>query len=47
MRLPPKGVLLVTAMIDLATQHGTSPVMLAAISRRQKISLSYREQLFA
>jgi len=34
-------------MIDLAMQHGTGPVTLAEISQRQKISLSYLEQLFA
>jgi Rrf2 family iron-sulfur cluster assembly transcriptional regulator len=34
-------------MIDLAMQNGTGPVTLAEISQRQKISLSYLEQLFA
>ena len=34
-------------MIDLAMQHRTGPVTLAEISQRQKISLSYLEQLFA
>jgi Rrf2 family iron-sulfur cluster assembly transcriptional regulator len=47
MRLTTKGRFAVTAMIDLAMQQGTSPVTLAEISRRQKISLSYLEQLFA
>src|SRR4026207_328522 len=47
MRLTTKGRFAVTAMIDLAMQHGTGPVTLAEISQRQKISLSYLEQLFA
>jgi Rrf2 family transcriptional regulator, iron-sulfur cluster assembly transcription factor len=46
MRLTTKGRFAVTAMIDLAMQHGTGPVTLGEISRRQKISLSYLEQLF-
>jgi Rrf2 family iron-sulfur cluster assembly transcriptional regulator len=46
MRLTTKGRFAVTAMIDLAlNQHG-GPVTLAGISERQKISLSYLEQLF-
>ena len=47
MRLTTKGRFAVTAMIDLAMQHGADPVTLAEISQRQKISLSYLEQLFA
>lgn len=47
MRLTTKGRFAVTAMIDLAMQDGSDPVTLAEISRRQKISLSYLEQLFA
>jgi Rrf2 family transcriptional regulator, iron-sulfur cluster assembly transcription factor len=47
MRLTTKGRFAVTAMIDLALQHGTGPVTLSEISQRQKISLSYLEQLFA
>jgi len=47
MRLTTKGRFAVTAMIDLAMQHRTGPVTLAEISQRQKISLSYLEQLFA
>ena len=47
MRLTTKGRFAVTAMIDLAMQHGSGPVTLAEISQRQKISLSYLEQLFA
>jgi len=47
MRLTTKGRFAVTAMIDLAMQHRPGPVTLAEISQRQKISLSYLEQLFA
>ena len=36
-----------TAMLDLAGQKKQKPVSLADISRRQDISLSYLEQLFA
>ena len=46
MRLTTKGRFAVTAMLDLAMQSGKGPVTLAAISRRQRISLSYLEQLF-
>ena len=46
MRLTTKGRFAVTAMIDLALNSGEGPVTLAAISERQKISLSYLEQLF-
>ena len=46
MRLTTKGRFAVTAMIDLALHHGSGPVTLAEISARQKISLSYLEQLF-
>jgi Rrf2 family transcriptional regulator, iron-sulfur cluster assembly transcription factor len=46
MRLTTKGRFAVTAMMDLAMQHGSGPVTLAKISGRQKISLSYLEQLF-
>lgn len=35
-----------TAMIDLAMRQHQGPVTLAGISQRQKISLSYLEQLF-
>jgi Rrf2 family iron-sulfur cluster assembly transcriptional regulator len=46
MRLTTKGRFAVTAMIDIA-MHGTKgPVTLAGVSQRQKISLSYLEQLF-
>jgi Rrf2 family iron-sulfur cluster assembly transcriptional regulator len=46
MSLTTKGRFAVTAMVDLAMSQGKHPVSLAAISQRQKISLSYLEQLF-
>lgn len=46
MRLTTKGRFAVTAMIDLALRQGAGPVTLAGISERQRISLSYLEQLF-
>jgi Rrf2 family transcriptional regulator, iron-sulfur cluster assembly transcription factor len=46
MRLTTKGRFAVTAMLDLALHSGKGPVTLAGISGRQKISLSYLEQLF-
>jgi Rrf2 family iron-sulfur cluster assembly transcriptional regulator len=46
MRLTTKGRFAVTAMIDLALRERAGPVTLAAISQRQRISLSYLEQLF-
>jgi Rrf2 family transcriptional regulator, iron-sulfur cluster assembly transcription factor len=46
MRLTTKGRFAVTAMIDLALHNAEGPVTLAEISERQKISLSYLEQLF-
>jgi Rrf2 family transcriptional regulator, iron-sulfur cluster assembly transcription factor len=47
MRLTTKGRYAVTAMLDLALHAEHGPVSLADISRRQAISLSYLEQLFA
>ena len=48
MRLSTKGRYAVMAMADLAANDGgTKPVSLAEIARRQEISLSYLEQLFA
>lgn len=47
MRLTTKGRYAVTAMLDLALHEGRGPISLADISSRQKISLSYLEQLFA
>ena len=50
MRLTTKGRFAVTAMIDVAMYGlgagSKGPVTLAAVSERQKISLSYLEQLF-
>jgi len=46
MRLTTKGRFAVTAMLDLALHGDEGPVSLAGISERQKISLSYLEQLF-
>jgi len=46
MRLTTKGRFAVTAMIDVAMHSGAGPVTLAGVSERQKISLSYLEQLF-
>lgn len=47
MRLTAKGRYAVTAMLDLAVHRNAGPISLADISRRQGISLSYLEQLFA
>ena len=47
MRLTAKGRYAVTAMLDLAVHQKVGPISLADISRRQGISLSYLEQLFA
>ncbi len=46
MKLTTKGRFAVTAMMDIAMRDRHGPVTLAAISQRQKISLSYLEQLF-
>lgn len=46
MRLTTKGRFAVTAMVDLAMRGDPGPVTLASVSERQKISLSYLEQLF-
>ncbi|MCM2972075.1 Fe-S cluster assembly transcriptional regulator IscR [Larsenimonas suaedae] len=47
MRLTTKGRYAVTAMLDLAIRQPEGPLSLADISKRQEISLSYLEQLFA
>jgi len=47
MRLTTRGRYAVTAMLDLALHGDKGPISLADISRRQHISLSYLEQLFA
>lgn len=46
MRLTTKGRFAVTAMLDLTIRGGKAPITLSSISERQKISLSYLEQLF-
>jgi len=46
MKLSTKGRYAVTAMADIALHAKGQPVALAEISERQKISLSYLEQLF-
>ncbi len=47
MRVTTKGRFAVDATIDLALREGAGPVALASIAERQRISLSYLEQLFA
>ncbi|WP_447529719.1 MULTISPECIES: Fe-S cluster assembly transcriptional regulator IscR [unclassified Vreelandella] len=47
MRLTTKGRYAVTAMLDLALHAEQGPTCLNDISKRQEISLSYLEQLFA
>ena len=46
MRLTTRGRFAVTAMSDVAMRQHEGPVTLAGISERQRISLSYLEQLF-
>ena len=46
MRLTTKGRFAVTAMIDVALNGRAGPVNLSSIHQRQRISLSYLEQLF-
>ena len=46
MRLTTKGRFAVTAMIDIAMHSTAGPATLAGVSERQRISLSYLEQLF-
>lgn len=47
MRLTTRGRFAITAMIDLGLREHRGPVTLAGIGQRQRISLSYLEQLFA
>ena len=47
MKLSTKGRYAVMAMTDLAMNSSGRPVALADIAKRQEISLSYLEQLFA
>ncbi|WP_374335168.1 Fe-S cluster assembly transcriptional regulator IscR [Methyloversatilis sp.] len=46
MRLTTKGRFAVTAMLDLALRQENGPVTLSGVAERQRISLSYLEQLF-
>ena len=46
MRISSKGRFAISAMIDVALREAAGPVALATIGRRQRISLSYLEQLF-
>jgi Rrf2 family iron-sulfur cluster assembly transcriptional regulator len=47
MKLSTKGRYAVMAVVDLAQQSDGRPVALADVAKRQEISLSYLEQLFA
>lgn len=47
MRMSTKGRFAVDAIIDLGLREAGGPVTLASIGRRQRISLSYLEQLFS
>jgi Rrf2 family iron-sulfur cluster assembly transcriptional regulator len=47
MRVSSKGRYAVVALVDVARKSGNKPVSLADVAARQRISLSYLEQLFA
>jgi len=47
MRMSTKGRYAVNALIDLSLRQAAGPVALATISARQRVSLSYLEQLFS
>ncbi len=47
MRLTTQGRFAVAAMLDIALRARSGPVALAAISARQKVSVSYLEQMFS
>ena len=47
MRISTKGRFAVNAMVDLALRESAGPVALSTICARQRVSLSYLEQLFA
>ena len=47
MHLSTKGRFAVNALIDLALRAPVGPVALASISQRQRVSLSYLEQMFS
>jgi Rrf2 family iron-sulfur cluster assembly transcriptional regulator len=46
MRMSSKGRHAVNALIDLALHQRSGPVVLASVAARQRVSLSYLEQLF-
>ncbi len=46
MKVSTRGLYGVLAMFDLALQHRMGPVSVQSVSRRQRISVSYLEQLF-
>jgi Rrf2 family iron-sulfur cluster assembly transcriptional regulator len=47
MRMSTKGRFALNALIDLALHEPAGPVALASIGQRQRVSLSYLEQLFS
>jgi Rrf2 family iron-sulfur cluster assembly transcriptional regulator len=47
MRMSTKGRLAVNALIDLALRERVGPVALLSVSDRQRVSLSYLEQMFS
>ena len=47
MRLSTKGRLAVIAMIDIALHRWAGPVSLTVLNQRQRISVSYLEQMFS
>lgn len=47
MRISSKGRLAVNAMIDLALRESAGPVALGTIGARQRVSMSYLEQIFS
>ncbi len=47
MKLTTRGRYAVTAILDVAMHSGDGPVPLAAVAERQRLSLSYLEQLFS
>lgn len=47
MRVGSKGRYAVIALLDVAGHSGAGPVPLAEVAQRQRISLSYLEQLFS
>ena len=47
MKLSSRSQYAITAMLELALHEATRPITLFDISQKQKISLSYLEQLFA